>query len=84
MSSFEIYMIAYVMGHQAYYTFVRFFLPLICRSCTDTNLLFQPGRPKKLIAQWENRLKLLKPVSHRTRLGTWFQYGVLGYTRSDW
>ena len=25
-----------------------------------------------------------KPVSHRTRLGTRFQYGVLGYTRVDW
>lgn len=25
-----------------------------------------------------------KPVSHRTRLGTRFQYGILGYTRVDW
>ena len=25
-----------------------------------------------------------KPVSHRTRLGTQFQYGILGYTRVDW
>ena len=23
-------------------------------------------------------------VSHRTRLGTRFQYGLLGYTRIDW
>ena len=27
---------------------------------------------------------LLKPVSHRTRLGTRFKYGILGYTRIDW
>jgi hypothetical protein len=26
----------------------------------------------------------VKPVSHRTRLGTRFQYGILGYTRVDW
>ena len=26
----------------------------------------------------------LKPVSHRTRLGTPFQYGILGDTRVDW
>ena len=26
----------------------------------------------------------LKPVSHRTRLGTRFQYGILGYTPVDW
>ena len=26
----------------------------------------------------------LKPVSHRTRLGTRFQYGILGHTRVDW
>ena len=25
-----------------------------------------------------------KPVSHRTRLGIRFQYGILGYTRVDW
>ena len=25
-----------------------------------------------------------KPVSHRTRFGTRFQYGILGYTRVDW
>ena len=28
--------------------------------------------------------KPLKPVSHRTRLGTRLQYGILGYTRFDW
>ena len=27
---------------------------------------------------------LVKPVSHRTRLGTRFQYGILSYTRVDW
>ena len=26
----------------------------------------------------------VKAVSHRTRLGTRFQYGILGYTRVDW
>ena len=26
----------------------------------------------------------IKAVSHRTRLGTRFQYGLLGYTRIDW
>ena len=26
----------------------------------------------------------VKPVWHRTRLGTRFQYGILGYTRVDW
>ena len=25
-----------------------------------------------------------KPISQRTRLGTLFQYGLLGYTRVDW
>jgi hypothetical protein len=26
----------------------------------------------------------LKPVSHKTRLGTRFPYGISGYTRVDW
>ena len=26
----------------------------------------------------------LKPVSHRTWLGTRFQYGIFGYTQVDW
>ena len=30
------------------------------------------------------RVITLKPVSHRTRLGTRFQYGILGYTWVDW
>ena len=32
------------------------------------------------------RLKMMsfKAVSHRTQLGTRFQYGILGYTRVDW
>jgi len=29
-------------------------------------------------------LLCLKPVSHKTRLGTRFAYGILGYTRDDW
>ena len=32
----------------------------------------------------ERRCISIKPVSYRTRLGTRFQYGILGYTRVDW
>ena len=31
-----------------------------------------------------NLFLYLKGVSHRTRLGTRFQYGILGYTWVDW
>ena len=41
---------------------------------------------KCLVTQADTALdsKPIKPVSHRTRLGTRFHYGILCYTRVDW
>ena len=48
----------------------------LCRIFTLNKFLF--------ICPHDYRLIQVKPVWHRTRLGTRFQYGILGYTRVGW